>query len=95
MAEVSHQLLMTSKGEETDQQFIDAGTRIKQVEGAIKEEMKERSCEARSGAFTTQEDADEHNTLHQYFHAWLRRAKRDNMEGKSSRLYAQVRHRVV
>ena len=54
MAEVNIQLLMISKGEETDHRFIDAGTRIKQVEGAIKEEMKERSCEARSDAFTTQ-----------------------------------------
>ena len=53
MAEVNLQL-MTSKGEETDQQFIDAGTMIKQVKGAIKEELKEHSCKARSGAFTTQ-----------------------------------------
>ena len=95
MAEVDHQLSMTSKGEEMDQQFIYAGTRFKRVEGPIREEMKERSCKAWLDVFTTDKDAEEHNALHHQCYAWLRRAKRNILELESSRLCAQARQHAV
>ena len=61
MAEIDHQLLSTRNNEDTDQKYLDIGTRIKQIEEAITEEMEERNCKARSDACTTDVDAQEHN----------------------------------
>ena len=95
MAEVNHQLLSAHNKEDTGQQFLDNGTSNKQLEGAIKEEMEERSHKARSGACATDVDAQEHNVLHHQFCAWVRVTKRDNIEHKILIFCAPARQRTV
>ena len=71
MAEVDPQLLMTSEGEETDRQFINTKARIKQMEGAREEAMKERSPKARSALSLSVKYIEEHNALHLQCYKWF------------------------
>ena len=95
MAEVDHQLLSTRNNEDTDQQFLDVGISIRQIEEDIKKEMEERSHEARSGAFATDVDAQEQDALHHQCYVWLRVAKCENIERERLRLCAPARQRAV
>ena len=88
MAEVDHQMLLTRKKEDMNQQFLDVGTIIKQREVDIKEEMEKHSREALSNVCATEVDAQLHNIQHHRCYGWLRGAMRENIEHKRFKVCA-------